>query len=164
MNIIINSTADIAKGFTQRREKLADDKEAIVGHLKFSCCFVPRETIDELCNMTIGWSQSCLFDEVGDPLVWCELHLFRLKTECTGTITGIKADQNLTISNAELSNVVLTLTKQGALMAAEIAWEIAGDESSDLVPLQGNECRVHWALTDSGQVDMIDQQRKGKAA
>jgi len=164
VNIIINSTAEIAKGFTQRREKKPDDNEAIIGHLKFSCCFVPRETIDELCGMDIGWSQSSMFDEHGDPLVWCDLSLFRFTAELTGTIAGIKPSDKLTISNARISNVVLTLTKQGALMAGEIAWEIAGDESSDLVPLQGNECRVHIALQDSGQQDMVEQQRRGKAA
>ncbi|CAB4242215.1 hypothetical protein UFOVP83_33 [uncultured Caudovirales phage] len=164
MTIVIESTADIAKGFTQKREKRPDDTEAIMGHLKFSECFVPRETIDELCGLDIGWSQQALFDEFGDPLVWLEMTVPGLEADVTGVINGIKPNDLLKINTAQLTGVKLKLTQKGALLSGEIAWVIAGDESSDLVPLQGNVCRVKWVIETPAQIDMIEQQRNGKAA
>lgn len=157
---INNCVAKIAKGFTQRREKKPDDTEAVIGHLKFSGCLIDRETIDEICGMPLGWSQGALFDEFGAPFVWGNLDHWRFECDLTGTITGIKPTESLTIANAKLSNIVLAFDKMGAQLSGEIAWEIAGDESQELVPLQGNECRVVWVLQDSGQQDLVKQAQK----
>jgi len=155
MHIVIESVAFIGKGFTQKREKKPDDTEAVFGHLKFNDCVVTREIIDEIFMLPIGWTQASLYDDHGLPLVRMDLSLPIFECMLTGVIGGINPEDTLKIANAKLTGVGLILGKMGAKLSGEIIWEIAGDESADLIPLQGNECRVNWVLQHQEQPDMF---------
>lgn len=159
---ITNGIATIAKGFTQKREKRADDTEAVFGHLKFSKLEVTREIIDELRKRPIGHTQKHDFNTHGLPISFDVINLEPRDLSLTGSVTGTQHEDGVSFNTARLESVTLELCKLGAWMSGEIIWELAGDESGDLVPLHGNECKVNWVIQDARQEDLVD--RAGQAA
>lgn len=157
MRVEIDTAATIGKGVNIKREKRSDDTEAVFAHLKFTDAVVPREVIDELCGQPVGRSQQCLFNELGAPLALIIIELPRLTADATGKIRGIQHGEAITLQQATLDGVSLALCDKGALMSAALAWEIAGDEASDLEPLLGRLCGLHVVVQDSGQKDMLNQ-------
>lgn len=150
----IETTAQLSKGMTIKREK-EGDVEVLVAHLKFDGALIQREIIDELVGQRIGWAQSCLFDEQGAPIGHIDISLPRLVAQVTGKIRGVKDDDSITLSQAFLDGVSLSLFDNGALLSGALAWKVAGDEASDLEPLLGRLCALHWVIQDGGQRDML---------
>lgn len=150
----IESTAEIAKSLSVKREK-GEETDAVIARLKFSGLIVDRETLDVLCGQPSGWSAGALFDELGAPLGHWTISLPALALAVSGSIRGAKPTERLTLSNAVIASVELTLDKLGALMSGTLAWQVAGDELEDVEPLLGRECGVSWVVSDSGQQDML---------
>lgn len=155
MHIEINTVGTVGKALNIKREKGEDDAEIVVAHLKFSDAIVPRETIDELLNRSIGWAQSCLYDELGAPIARMEISLPKFACEVTGKIHGTLKGDNITLTQATLDGVSLLLTDKGASLSGNLAWLVAGDEASDAEPLLGRLCSLHWVLQDAGQKDLL---------
>lgn len=155
MHIEVNTVGVLGKSLSIKREKGEDDAEIVVAHLKFSDAIVPRETIDELVGMGIGWAESCLYNELGAPVARMEISLPKLSCEVTGTIKGNAKDDSITLAQATLDGVSLLLTDKGASMSGNLAWLVAGDEASDAEPLIGRLCSLHWVLQDAGQKDLL---------
>lgn len=162
MRIEIDTTALIGKGVTIKREKRGDEEE-LIAHLKFQGAFVQREVIDELCRQPIGWSQGCLFDDLGAPIGRLVLQLPNLVATITGSIRGVKARESISLTEAALEGVALAIGTQtrddlmqpGAMLSGELTWVVAGDEASDLETLLGRECGIAWTIHDGGQQDIL---------
>jgi len=155
MYIEIETVATIGKSLNVKREKGDDDIEVCIAHLKFSNAFVQREVLDQLLGMPIGWSQVSLFDEQGAPFQRLEITPNKFAANITGKITGVENNHGLTLKQADLSAVVLSLYDKGAILSGEISWSIAGDETSDTESLLGRLCKLHAVVQDSGQQDML---------
>lgn len=150
----IETTAEIGKSLSIKREK-QEDEEVVIAHLKFSDAFVPRETMDELFNQPLGWS-NYLFGEDGFPHVRAEISLMKFDAEATGVIRG-RANEYIKLAGAKVTGVSLMLTEKGANLAAELTWKVAGDEVSDLEPLLGRTCVLTVTIADGGQQDAFRQ-------
>jgi hypothetical protein len=161
MYIEIQTTAQLSKSMSIKREKEGDVK-VLVAHLKFDGALIHRETIDELVGQPIGWSQSCLFDEQGAPIGHIEIALPKLVAQVTGKIRGVDADDHITLAQAFMDGVTISLSgliNNQALLSGSLAWKVAGDEASDLEPLLGRLCALHWVIQDGGQQDMLKAAR-----
>jgi len=155
MYIEIQTTAQLSKSMSIKRE---GDVEVLVAHLKFDGALIQREAIDELVGQPIGWAQSCLFDEQGAPIGHIELALPKLVAQVTGKIRGVKDDDHITLSQAFMDGVTIRMSgliNNQALLSGSLAWKVAGDEASDLEPLLGRLCALHWVIQDGGQQDML---------
>ena len=155
--IKIQSTCEVAKAFSVRREKQPDDAEIVVAHLKIADCQIDRDQLDELCGQPVGWSTGALYDELGAPLARVTLTLHRSDWTAAGVIRGgdKSTDPRLTLKDAELSAVTLELAPLGALLACQLSWAAAGDEVDDIADMLGKLCAVDLVLTDGGQADML---------
>jgi hypothetical protein len=155
MRIEINTPAMIGKGFTSKREKQADDSEAVVGHLKFDKAIVHREVIDALCGRFPGWAGGAFFDEQGVPYTRCKISLPKLSLTFTGAIRGNNDEDVLTLVEATFGGIEITLCDKGALLAGELAWKVGGDETANCEPLQGRLCLLYGSLRDAEQGDLL---------
>jgi hypothetical protein len=151
--IEIESVATLAKSFSVKREKDGDDAEHVIAHLKFSETFVSRDTLDEICGQTIGWSTMALFDELGAPLFRCDISLPSAEWSCTATISGPDGRPSLKVAQATLDSVVLTPTTLGAVLSGQLSWVAKGDEVEDVTDMLGAVVTFHATLSSSGQVD-----------
>lgn len=157
MRVEIETAVEIGKGVSIKREKAEDDTEVVIAHLKFAGGKVQYEVIDELCCQPIGWAQHSFFNELGAPVAPIIVDLPRFAAEATGKIRGIQHGESITLTQADIDGVTLTLCDNGALLAADLAWKIAGDEASDLEPLLGRLCGFHVVVQDAEQGDMLKQ-------
>lgn len=155
--IRIKSTCEVAKSFSVKREKQADDTEVVIAHLKIAECMVDRDQLDELCGQPVGWSTSALYDEFGAPRAHVTLTLHRCEWSASGVIRGgdKSTDPRLTLKDAELSSVTLELAPLGALLACQLSWVAAGDEVDDIADMLGKLCGVDLDVTDGGQQDLL---------
>ena len=154
MRIDINTTAQIGKGLSIKREKGENDIEIVVAHLKFSDAFVQREAIDQLLGLYDGWSHA-LFDDLGAPVCRMDLVPTKFAAAATGKIKGAPEDAGITLTEADITDVVIRLADKGAMLSGTVSWLVAGDEASDAEPLIGRLCMIHWILQDAGQGDLL---------
>lgn len=157
MTIHIKSTAKVAKTFRVAREKLGDDNERVIAHLRVSDIMIDRDQLDELCGQPIGWSRDALFDEFGAPRARLTLSLAGRDLMLTGGIDGGRksTDPKLRLKAAGLDGITLELIKHGALFAAQLSWTAAGDEVDDVAGLLGRACNLDVAIEDGGQRDLL---------
>ncbi len=163
--INVRSTCKVAKSFSVKREKAADESERIVANLKISDALVDREQLDELCQQPIGWAETALFDDMGAPRASLTLTLHRDDLTLSGVIKGGDKSHypKLTLKGAELGAVTLELTKFGALLGGTLSWIAAGDEVDDIADMLGCECSFVVVITDGGQDDMFSDVSKSVA-
>lgn len=150
----IDSLAEISKSLSVKREK-RESTDVVVARLKFSGLIVDRETLDVLCGQPLGWSAGALFDELGAPLGRWTISLPALTLVVSGSIRGAQPTERLTLGNAVIEGVEITLDKLCALVAGTLTWDVAGDELEDVDPLLGRECGVSWVVSDGGQQDLL---------
>jgi hypothetical protein len=159
MSIHINATCQVAKSFSVKREKQADDSETVVAHLKVGEIMLDRDQLDELCAQPIGWSAGALFDEFGAPRAHLSLVLTpRGKVTLSGVVDGGKkpADPRLKLKDADVGSIMLDLTKLGAMLSCQLSWAAAGDEVDDIADMLGKTCNIVAVLEDGGQGDLLD--------
>lgn len=155
MHIEIETTATIAKSVSIKREKGADDVELVFAHLKFAFALISREAIDALCNMPNGWASRSFYDDMGAPYVKLDMALRKFEAIATGRINGVEGDHGITLTQADLTGVAVSLYDKGGWLSGELTWAVAGDEVTDLEPLLGRVCMLHVVVQDSGQQDLL---------
>lgn len=154
MNINLQTAITVGKSLAIKREKGDDETEVICAHLKFTDLFLRREQVNALCGMRPGWAETAFFDELGAPFGLWSLVLRRAEFAVTGSISG-PDDHGLVFTEATIDGVEITLTSQGAVLAGQVSWLVAGDEAGDAEPLLGRICQAKLTLTDGGQMDML---------
>jgi hypothetical protein len=140
----------VGKSISIKREKVPDESEINVAHLKFSGLYLQREQVDKLLNRDSGWTHGSFFDENGDPAIMLDIGAPLVDVTVTGTIRGTDATC-LRLMQAELTGITLTLCRLGAQMKGELSWVAAGDEVSDVDSLLGRECAATWEVHDGAQ-------------
>lgn len=158
MTIHLSTVCRLAKTFSVKREKVDDDTEVVIAHLKIGETFIDREQVDELLRQPIGWSAEALFDELGAPRARLTLTLGGLcQLTYTGVINGGKkpTDPLLKLKEAAIDGVSIELTKLGALLSCQLSWEAAGDEVDDIADMLGLICNVDGVIEDGGQKDLL---------
>lgn len=158
--IEINSTATLGKSLSVKREKVGDEGERVIAHLKFAETFVDRDVIDDLCGRPIGWARMSLFDEMGAPVALLELGLPTREWQAAGGVSD-PSGASLPLGRATLSAVTLALTPLGALLSGQLSWQARGDEVEDLTDMLGREVTIVLSLNDGGQQDLLEQLRAG---
>lgn len=155
--IHLKSTCQVAKTFSVKREKLPDESENVVAHLKIGEVLVSRDELDKICGQPVGWSSSALFCELGAPLAHLTLTLHRVEWKASGVISGGEksTDPKLRLKDAEVASLTLELTKLGALLACQLSWVAAGDEVDDIADMLGQLCTLDLVLSDGGQKDLL---------
>lgn len=149
--------AKVAKTFRVVREKLDDDDERAIAHLRVSDIMIDRDQLDEFCAQPIDWSRDALFDEFGAPRARLTLSLAGGDLMLTGLIAGgsKSTDPKLRLKTAGLDGITLELIDHGALFAAQLSWAAAGDEVDDVAGLLGRPCNFDVAIEDGGQRDLL---------
>lgn len=160
--IHLNTVATLGKTFSAKREEASKDgPQEVVAHLKFSGLFVTRDIIAALCRQPADWPDQALYDELGAPRFKCSIALLDRKFSCTGTIRGPDENQSLTLLQANLTGIEVTLTELGGQVAGALSWTAKGDEVEDVTELLGAVCKVEARLTDGEQQDLLkDAARK----
>lgn len=161
MSITIRATAQLPKTFRVAREKLDDDTEQVIAHLRVADIMLDRDQLDELCGQPIGWSAGALFDDFGAPRARLSIALNRNDLTLSGIIDGGKrpADAVLRLKDAGMSGIGLELTKLGALLSCQLSWRAAGDEVDDIAEMLGRLCNFAAVIQDGGQSDLVDAVR-----
>ena len=162
--IKLETVCEVAKTFTAKADSDESGAPTTTAKLKFSDLRVDRDTIDELLGEPIGWCQSALFDEAGAPRRRYGLTVFGREMRVSGTIQGPQGRPTLSLLQAELSDVHLTLIPLGALVEGTLSWAARGDEVEDCADLLGKPCAAQWEITDGGQADLFDPTSKAGAA
>jgi hypothetical protein len=158
VSIHINATATLAKTFSVKREKQADDSENVVAHLKIADVAIDRDQIDVLCGQPVGWSTGALFDELGAPRARLSLSLVpRARLTLSGVIDGGKKphDPQLKLKEADVDAIVIDLTNLGALLCCQLSWTADGDEVNDVADMLGKVCNINVTLQDGAQGDLL---------
>lgn len=156
MHVDIQSVATISANASIKRRKVKD-VEVVNAKIKFKDALVSRETIDAFLGRPIGWTTSALFDDMGRPLLLCEWSLPVFTAAVSGTIQGTKEADVIKLLEADLSHVSFILVDNGAKVDGEIEWTVAGDEASDLEPLLGRLCGIHWVVQKPEQEDFLKE-------
>ena len=157
MTIDIRSTATLSKSLAVKREKRDDSTEVVVCTLGLTDLFVDRDQLDELLSLPIGWSPAHCYDEGGAPLAPMSMTPHRGEWTASGVLSGGERPRSggIKLNTADVSALVLDLTKLGALAALKLTWDAMGDEVEDLTELLGRECSVVLVLSDGGQGDLL---------
>ncbi|MDP2322546.1 MAG: hypothetical protein Q8N51_00760 [Gammaproteobacteria bacterium] len=143
-----------AKSWNMKREKGEDGAEVTYGHLRFSDLFITREQVNQLLGQEDGWARKALFDELGAPRGRWSIVCPTLDLSVVGTVGDGEKDDRLQLLQATLGSIEVTLTNQGAVIAGQLTWMVAGDEAADCEPLLGRVCSVKWDLNNR-QGDML---------
>lgn len=143
-----------AKSWSMKREKAEDNSEVTFGHLRFSDLFVTREQVDQIMGQESGWARTALFDDLGAPRGFWSISSPKLELSVVGTVGDGEKDDRLQLLQATLDSIEVTLTQQGAVIAGQLSWLVAGDEAADIEPLLGRICGVKWDLNNI-QGDML---------
>lgn len=155
MTIRINSVCKLGKSFSVKSEKDSDKTEITVAHLKFSELFIDRETMDAIAGFPSGWAARSFFDDTGAPLKPLTINLEKRLLSCTGRVMGPDQNPSLSLVQADLGNIALTLVMHGAHLSGEFAWVARGDEVEDLTELLNKLCSAELELRDAGQADLF---------
>jgi len=154
MRIHIETVARIGKSVSIKRLKI-NDVEHVVAHLKFDGAILNREQMDGVCGQPDGWANLSFFNEQGSPCGWIDISLPKTSLSLTGRISGVTEGASISLTEAVVDGIVLSLADKGALMSANLSWIVSGDEASDLEPLLGRLCRIGCVIQDSGQGDLL---------
>lgn len=158
--IEISSICTLGKSLSVKREKVGDDGERVIAHLKFAELFVQRDVIDDLCKRPIGWAAMSLFDDQGAPVALIELGLPASEWTAQGALVGPGGQPRLALVGAKLAGVVIALTPLGGLVSGSLSWEARGDEVEDVTDLLGKEVKIEIDLNDGGQRDLFAPMRE----
>lgn len=152
----VESVAKLGKSLSIRRETGEQDAPVVMAHLKFVDLIITREVIDLLCAQRRGWAEAALYDELGAPVAKLTLVLEGLALTVSGPIKGAaERNERLTLKDATLDDLAVSLRNNSALLNGSLSWLVAGDEISDLEPLLGTDCAVNWILSTGGQADLL---------
>ena len=162
--IKIDTICKVSKTFTAKADKDESGMPTTTAKIKFSELQVDRDTIDELLGEPIGWCQQTLFDEQGAPRRRYGLTVYGREHRVSGTIGGVKAKQALSLLQADLTDVHLTLIPLGAMVEGTLSWCARGDEVEDLADLLGESCAAHWEITEGEQGDLFAPTSKAAAS
>ncbi|MGC8519829.1 MAG: hypothetical protein ACP5P4_15120 [Steroidobacteraceae bacterium] len=162
--IKLETVCEVAKTFTAKADTDESGAPTTTAKLKVRDLRIDRDTIDELLGEPIGWCQSALFDEAGAPRRRYGIMVFGRAMRVSGTISGPQGQPTLSLLQAELSDVRLTLIPLGALVEGTLTWAARGDEVEDCADLLGKLCAALWEITDGGQADMFDPTSRAGAA
>ena len=162
--IVLDTICELAKTLSTKVEKSESSVEVVNCSLKFSAVTIDRDTVDELLGMSIGWCRDHLFDEQGAPVRSFTLSVHGRALSVSGSIQGVKGEHVLSLLQAELSDVRLSLVNLGAVCEGKLTWAARGDEVEDVMLLLGKTCGVHWELRDAGQEDLFAGSQSAAAA
>lgn len=156
MHVTLNTVGRLGKSISIKREKQADDTEAVVVHLKITDIIITREELDELLCMPIGWSQQTLYGEQGEPYLQASITLHKFAATVTGRIKGAAGtDEGIALTQADWSGATVELKRNSALLSGTVSWLVAGDEAGDIEPLIGRDCMLHVVIQDAQQGDLL---------
>jgi hypothetical protein len=129
--------------------------ETVECELKFASLPVPRDVMDELLGLPIGWSAAALFDDQGAPLRLMSISVEGRALRVTGKISGPGGDPSLVLLQAELTEIACGLCNLGGVVEGKLTWPAKGDEVEDVMELLGKTCRVEWQVSDGKADDMF---------
>ncbi len=162
--ITLASVCKIAKTLTAKADHDESGAPTTTARLKFSELQIDRDTIDELLGEPIGWCQGALFDEQGAPRRRYGLTVYGRTLRVSGTIKGPKERPTLSLLQAELSDLHLTLIPLGAMVEGALTWPARGDELDDCPDLLGETCAATWEITGDDQGDMFSPTSRAAAS
>jgi len=161
MHVTIIGSCEIGKTLSVKREKETKPgggTERLVCYLPVADLFVDCDTIDAFCGQPRGWARGALYHDTGEPRSKLALEIPDADWTVGGTFGG-RAGEPLTLTEASMTGVVLTLTPLGALMAARFTWNTAGDEADDVAELLDLRLDISDRLT-SAIADKLDERRQ----
>lgn len=155
----LDTICQLAKSLKTAVAKGDSGAEVVTCEIKFSALPIPREMMDELLGLPVGWSQKCVFDDQGAPLRLLSISSAGRALRVTGKIAGPKGHPALVLLQAELTDVALSLVTLGAVCEGKLTWTARGDEVEDVAELLGKTCTAVWQITDGEQDDLFDAHR-----
>jgi hypothetical protein len=153
--IRIDSVLTLAKSITAKTTKDGSGMPVTIAQVKFADMLVDRDALDELLGVPLGWCRTCLYDEQGAPLRRFGLQVFGRTLRVSGTVTGTKPGETLSLLQADLDDTELRCVPLGALMNGVLTWAARGDEVEDVSELLGRLCSARWEITDGEPGDMF---------
>ena len=164
MNLDISTVATIGKSLSVKLEKMPDDTECVMAHLKFSHAFIQRHEIDQLLDQQVGWSAQSFFNTEGAPIGRFTIDAPAIEGMVHGVIRGTNESQIIKLSQALLTDVAVSLYLNGGMLSGSLTWMVAGDEASDIEPLLGKECMLVWSVVNGSQGDLFKPTEQRAAA
>lgn len=147
----------VAKSISIKREKGDGDCDVTRAHVKFTDLYITREQVNELVRQRPGWCETAFFDELNAPLGAWSLVPHDTALEVSGRIRASEI-ATLSLPSADLTAIEITFVgtagTPGALVSGQLAWLVAGDESSDIEPLLGRICGCNLVVIGTGQERM----------
>ena len=162
--IKIDTICNVAKTFTAKADTDESGAPTTTAKVKFSDLQVSIETVDELLGEAIGWGRGTLYDSQGAPRKRYGITVYGRSLRVSGGISGPKGKPTLTLLQAELSDVYLTLIPLGAMVEGTLTWGARGDEVEDVAELLGRTCSAIWEVTDGEQADLFAPTSRAAAA
>lgn len=152
----LDTILDLGRSMSVKREKGDDDSEIVSATLKFTGLAIDRDSIDELMgSVSIGWSTDSLFDEQGAPIRPLTFSLDGTELSVTGVISGANGQPRLSLIQANLSAVNITLANLGGSVAGTLSWKARGDEVEDIADMLGKTCKAVVTIQDGQQRDLL---------
>ena len=157
MRIEVNTTTEIAKGFSIKRRKTAGTVQT-VATLKFDGVFIDREYSDEMLGLPIA-ATALLYGEDGIPVSAVTIGRKHIVYQFAGVITGNsnKEEQIKLAKDTEVCKCELQLVDKGARLSGVLTWPVRGDEVEDLEPLLGQTCMLNGLIVLPEQIDAFNQ-------
>lgn len=157
MRIEINNTVEVAKSFGVKRRKAGGTLET-VATLKFAGLFIDREYSDEMLGLPIQ-ATALLYGEDGLPVSAVTIGRKHIVYQFAGVITGNKnrEEQIKLAKDTQVTKAELQLVDKGALLSANLVWQVRGDEVEDLEPLLGQTCILNGLIVLPEQIDAFSQ-------
>jgi hypothetical protein len=160
--IRIDSICTVGKSLSAKLVK-ADDQEAVTCRMKFESLEIDRDTLDELLGMPVGWCTRSLYDAQGAPIRRFGITVNGRDLRLSGTLSGPREGEKLTLLQAQIEKLKATLTALGAQVEGVLMWPAKGDEVEDIEKLFGKVVKFVAEVTDGEQDDMFNPQHPNAA-
>lgn len=154
MRLELDTVVTTGNSLSMKREKV-DDEKILRAHLAISGAFLTREQVDDLLQMPRDWFDDAFFDAGGAPRLRATLDVPRLRAKLAARFVDENGSAVLTLTDADLDSVTLTLDALGARLAGALSWTVRGDEAEDSERLVGTVLRLVGAVFNDKPDDLF---------